>query len=154
MRVAVLSDIHANLPALEAVLDEPDVVAADAVVLLGDIALGPMPAETLDRLAELGDRAGWGHGNREREVITAVAGGAVPRPPRRRCRGERGPDRPGAPGPAGRAAARRRPGHRRSRAHPVLPCLPAARRRDAARRQPAGTLGCGAGRRRSGRRGL
>ena len=41
----MLADIHANLPALEAVLDEPDVAAADAVVLLGDIALGPMPAE-------------------------------------------------------------------------------------------------------------
>ena len=39
--VAVLADIHGNLPALEAVLGEPDVTAADAVVLLGDIALGP-----------------------------------------------------------------------------------------------------------------
>ena len=35
MRVAVLADIHANLPALEAVLAEPDVAAADRVVLLG-----------------------------------------------------------------------------------------------------------------------
>ena len=41
--VAVLADIHGNLPALEAVLGEPEVTAADAVVLLGDIALGPMP---------------------------------------------------------------------------------------------------------------
>src|SRR6202050_2311106 len=60
MRAAVLSDIHANLPALEAVLDEPDVVAADAVVLLGDIALGPMPAETLDRLGGGGGRGARG----------------------------------------------------------------------------------------------
>src|ERR1700691_5128127 len=80
MRVAVLADIHANLPALEAVLDEPDVVAADAVVLLGDIALGPMPAQTLDRLAELGDRAVWLHGNCEREMVTAFDGGEVPGP--------------------------------------------------------------------------
>src|SRR5580692_9227417 len=80
MRVAVLSDIHANLPALEAVLDEPDVASADAVVLLGDIALGPMPAESLDRLAELGDRAVWVHGNCEREMITAFDGGDVPGP--------------------------------------------------------------------------
>jgi predicted phosphodiesterase len=49
--VAVLADIHGNLLALEAVLGEPDVTAADAVVLLGDIALGPMPGETLDVLA-------------------------------------------------------------------------------------------------------
>jgi predicted phosphodiesterase len=80
MRVAVLADIHANLPALEAVLDEPDVASADAVVLLGDIALGPMPAETLDRLAALGDRAVWVHGNCEREMITAFDGGDVPGP--------------------------------------------------------------------------
>jgi putative phosphoesterase len=80
MRVAVLADIHANLPALDAVLDEPDVVGADAVVLLGDIALGPMPAETLDRLAALGDRAVWVHGNCEREMVTAFDGGEVPGP--------------------------------------------------------------------------
>jgi len=76
----VLADIHANLPALDAVLDEPDVLAADAVVLLGDIALGPMPAETLDRLAALGDRAVWVHGNCEREMVTAFDGREVPGP--------------------------------------------------------------------------
>jgi predicted phosphodiesterase len=80
MRVAVLADIHANLPALDAVLAEPDVAGADAVVLLGDIALGPMPAPTLDRLAALGDRAVWVHGNCEREMVTAFDGGEVPGP--------------------------------------------------------------------------
>jgi predicted phosphodiesterase len=80
MRVAVLADIHANLPALGAVLAEPDVASADAVVLLGDIALGPMPAPTLDRLAALGDRAVWVHGNCEREMVTAFDGGEVPGP--------------------------------------------------------------------------
>jgi predicted phosphodiesterase len=78
MRAAVLADIHANLPALDAVLAEPDVASADAVVLLGDIALGPMPAQTLDRLAELGDRAVWVHGNCEREMVTAFDGGEIP----------------------------------------------------------------------------
>jgi predicted phosphodiesterase len=78
--VAVLADIHGNLPALEAVLAEPDVAAADAVVLLGDIALGPLPGETLDRLAGLGDRAVWVHGNCERELVTAFDGGEIPGP--------------------------------------------------------------------------
>lgn len=78
--VAVLADIHGNLPALEAVLAEPDVAAADAVVLLGDIALGPLPGGTLDRLADLGDRAVWVHGNCERELVTAFDGGQVPGP--------------------------------------------------------------------------
>ena len=80
MRVAVLADIHGNLPALEAVLAEPDVAAADRVVLLGDIALGPMPAESLDLLASLGERAVWVHGNCEREVVTAYDGKSVPGP--------------------------------------------------------------------------
>jgi predicted phosphodiesterase len=80
MRAAVLADIHANLPALDAVLAEPDVVGADVVVLLGDIALGPMPGPTLDRLAGLGDRAVWVHGNCERELITAFDGGEIPGP--------------------------------------------------------------------------
>ena len=49
--VAVLADVHGNLPALSAVLAEPDVAAADAVVLLGDIALGPMPGARWPRAA-------------------------------------------------------------------------------------------------------
>jgi Icc-related predicted phosphoesterase len=60
MRVAVLTDIHGNLPALDAILDEIHAAAVDAIVLNGDIATGPMPAETLDRLAELGEKAIWG----------------------------------------------------------------------------------------------
>lgn len=80
MRAAVLADIHGNVPALNAVLGEPDVAGADAVVLLGDIALGPMPAQTLELLAGLGDRAVWVHGNCEREMVTAFDGGEVPGP--------------------------------------------------------------------------
>jgi predicted phosphodiesterase len=80
MRVAVLADIHANLPALEAVLAEPDVAGADRVVLLGDIALGPMPAESLDLLVSLGERAVWVHGNCEREMLSAYDGATVPGP--------------------------------------------------------------------------
>ena len=78
--MAVLADIHGNLPALEAVLGESDVTAADAVVLLGDIALGPMPGETLDVLAGLGQRAVWVHGNCEREMVAAFDGTQVPGP--------------------------------------------------------------------------
>jgi predicted phosphodiesterase len=79
-RVAVLADIHANLPALEAVLADAEAAGAQALVLLGDIALGPMPAPTLDLLASLGERAIWVHGNCERELITAFDGGEIPGP--------------------------------------------------------------------------
>ena len=58
MRLAILSDIHGNLLALEAVL--ADLAAqggADAVVVAGDLCLdGPRPREVLERLQALGFR--------------------------------------------------------------------------------------------------
>jgi len=75
VRIAVLSDIHGVLPALEAVLAEPDVSGADRIVLCGDLAAGPQPVETLDVLRALGERAIWVRGNAERELV-ALAGGA------------------------------------------------------------------------------
>jgi predicted phosphodiesterase len=74
VRVAVLSDIHGVLPALEAVLAEPDVAAADLVVLTGDLAAGPQPAETIDVLRDLGDRAVWVRGNADRELVAYRTG--------------------------------------------------------------------------------
>ena len=79
-RVAVLADIHGNLPALEATLAGAEKAGAQAFVLLGDIALGPMPAATLDLLESLGDRAIWVHGNCERELVTVFDGGTIPGP--------------------------------------------------------------------------
>jgi predicted phosphodiesterase len=73
--VAVLSDIHGVLPALEAVLAEPDVVGADRIVLAGDLAAGPQPAQTLDLLSSLGDRAVWVRGNADRELVECVRDG-------------------------------------------------------------------------------
>ena len=69
MKVAALYDIHGNLPALEAVLAEPDVAAADVVVIGGDALEGPMPVETLALLEGLGGRVRWLRGNTEREVL-------------------------------------------------------------------------------------
>jgi putative phosphoesterase len=82
MKVAVLSDIHGVLPALEAVLAEPDVLSAEKIVLLGDMLAGPMPVETLDRLRGLGDRAIWVRGNADRELAESArgAGTFVPDP--------------------------------------------------------------------------
>ena len=77
MRVAVLSDIHGVLPALEAALAEPDVRAADRIVLTGDLAAGPQPVETLDLLRSLGDRAVWVRGNADRELVTLRSGGGA-----------------------------------------------------------------------------
>lgn len=82
MLIAVLSDIHGVLPALEAVLAEPAVRSADRIVLTGDHAAGPMPVETLDALAALGDRAVWVRGNADRELVSLCDGGetSIPDP--------------------------------------------------------------------------
>lgn len=54
MRIAVVSDIHGNLAALEAVLAELGDRAPDLVLNLGDCATGPLwPAETVDLLDTL-----------------------------------------------------------------------------------------------------
>jgi predicted phosphodiesterase len=54
MRLAVLADIHGNLPALEAVLDDLGRRRVDGVVNLGDCASGPLwPRETLAGLIAL-----------------------------------------------------------------------------------------------------
>ncbi len=44
MRVAAISDIHGNLPALEAVLADIDGEGVDEIVVVGDTAHGPWPA--------------------------------------------------------------------------------------------------------------
>ena len=68
MAVAALFDVHGNLPALEAVLAEPDVAAAEVVLCGGDVAPGPFPAECVTLLLGLGERLVAVHGNGEREV--------------------------------------------------------------------------------------
>jgi putative phosphoesterase len=73
MRVAVISDIHGNLPALEAVLAEVERENPDVVVSCGDVASGPMPAETIDALREL-PRARFVRGNADRGLIEEFDG--------------------------------------------------------------------------------
>jgi putative phosphoesterase len=55
VRVAVLSDIHGNLPALEAVIADVDGSGVDAVLVAGDVIGGAFPAEVFDRLMSLPD---------------------------------------------------------------------------------------------------
>ena len=53
MRVAVVSDVHSNLHALEAVLAEVDAGGFDAIWCLGDVVgYGPRPNECAALLRE------------------------------------------------------------------------------------------------------
>ncbi|GLW30450.1 metallophosphoesterase family protein [Actinoplanes regularis] len=69
MRLAVISDVHGNLPALDAVLTAIAEDGAELTVNLGDLLSGPVqPAETADRLIELG--LPTVAGNHERQLLT------------------------------------------------------------------------------------
>jgi diadenosine tetraphosphatase ApaH/serine/threonine PP2A family protein phosphatase len=63
--LALLYDVHGNLPALEAVLADADAAGTERFVLGGDYTLfGAWPRETVERLRELD--ADWIRGNGER----------------------------------------------------------------------------------------
>ena len=79
-RVAVVSDVHGSLAALEAVVADVARRAPDAVVCGGDVALmGGQPAEVVRRIRELGwptvvgntDELLWTPGERERQIERA-----------------------------------------------------------------------------------
>ncbi len=74
MKIAALYDIHGNLPALNALLEELKEVQPDLIVVGGDIISGPMPVQTLERLAQLGDQVRTIRGNGDREVVMTFDG--------------------------------------------------------------------------------
>lgn len=73
MRIAIVTDIHGNLPALEAVVKDISRRGVDAVVNLGDSLSGPLlPLETARFLMA----QDWVHlaGNHERQLLTTSPG--------------------------------------------------------------------------------
>jgi len=87
VRIAVLADVHGNLPALRAVLAEIDRDPVDAIVVAGDVVGGPLVRETLELLTARREPTCWVRGNCEREAVAMYDGA------------------PGSDDPAGRAAA-------------------------------------------------
>lgn len=73
MRVAALYDIHGNLPALEAVLEEVRSAGVDQIVVGGDVIPGPMPRETLELLLGLEIPVQFIYGNGELAVLAQIA---------------------------------------------------------------------------------
>ena len=81
MRVAAIYDVHGNLPALDAVLDEVREAGVDEIVVGGDVLPGPMPRECLSRLLSLDVPTRFVYGNGERDVLALLAGEEVARVP-------------------------------------------------------------------------
>src|SRR5579859_5773699 len=73
-RVAALYDIHANLPALEAVLEEIRSLDVDRIVIGGDVFPGPMPVETFARVLGLERPTEFIYGNCEVAMLAAREG--------------------------------------------------------------------------------
>jgi len=58
MKLAIISDIHGNFHALEAVLKDISDQGADEVICLGDLAtIGPQPREVIRKIQETGIRS-------------------------------------------------------------------------------------------------
>lgn len=71
MRIGVMSDVHGNRHALEAVVADGSGVGVDAWWVLGDlVAIGPDPVATLELLSNLPD-ARFCRGNTDRYVLTS-----------------------------------------------------------------------------------
>jgi predicted phosphodiesterase len=61
-KIAILSDIHSNLPALQAVLSEIETIGAGRIIFLGDtIGYGASPAECVDWVRKLGGECVMGN---------------------------------------------------------------------------------------------
>ena len=73
MRVAALYDIHGNLPALEAVLQDICQTDIDRIIIGGDVVPGPMSRETLRRLLDLDLPTHFIHGNGELAILAQMA---------------------------------------------------------------------------------
>lgn len=84
--LAMLFDIHGNLPALEAVIDDASAHGAERWLLGGDYAVfGAWPAETLERLRRLPNTI-WVRGNVDRWTATAAPDFALARDGVAACR--------------------------------------------------------------------
>jgi len=74
VRVAAIYDIHGNLPALEAVLEDIRRAEVDQIIVGGDVLPGPMPRETLACLLHLDLPVQFIRGNGDRVVLAQMAG--------------------------------------------------------------------------------
>lgn len=81
MRVAAIYDLHANLPALEAVLHDILQSSVDLLIVGGDIVPGPMPRESIECLLSLNIPVRFIQGNGEIDALAELTGADAVRVP-------------------------------------------------------------------------
>ncbi len=77
-KIAAIYDIHGNLPALAAVLDEINNANVDLILVGGDVLPGPFPAESLQRLLDCEIPIQWISGNGESCLLSMLNGESEP----------------------------------------------------------------------------
>jgi predicted phosphodiesterase len=77
MRIAVLCDVHGSPRALDAALADVLAAGVDLAVFGGDVAAGPQPVPTIERLMSLPIPARFVRGNTDREMVEAFDAGGV-----------------------------------------------------------------------------
>lgn len=75
MKIAAIYDIHGNLPALEAVLGDIGRLAVDQIIVGGDVILGPMSRECMDKLLSIEIPIQFIKGNCEVALLQKLKGG-------------------------------------------------------------------------------
>lgn len=78
MRIAVIADVHGNLPALRGVWQEIEAASPDVVVSCGDLSWGPLPRETIAFVRERELPMRFVRGNAERAVLELADGTVAP----------------------------------------------------------------------------
>ena len=84
MKIAIISDIHGNLPAFQTVLEDLDSWQPDQVIVAGDVVnRGPRPVPCLEIVQERVETEGWQlvRGNHEDYVLNHTSPDAPRRGP-------------------------------------------------------------------------
>lgn len=81
MRIAVISDLHANLPALRAVIDDVAAIGCDAIWCTGDlVGRGPHPNEVVEEMRRLAVPTVQGNWDEAQGMGREVTGSIWPSP--------------------------------------------------------------------------
>lgn len=81
MQVATIYDLHGNLPALEAVLEDIRLAKVDLLIVGGDIVPGPMPREMVEMLLNLEIPTQFIQGNGEIDALNVIKENPIERVP-------------------------------------------------------------------------